>query len=464
MHWKTTLALLFATVGIGAYISLYEIKQPPPEMRRALAGRVLDVDPQSVTQVVIDLPDATATLARTASGWQVTPPSARADDDVVTQLLEALHPLEARRALTGSTDKPLDLTAYGLDPAVGQVTVTVNAVPVTVFFGDATAIERNRYVKVSGRSEIFVVPEALHEAVRQTPNRFRDTSLIRLETWLVDGLRIASPHSIVEVVRRGDQWELTRPLADRAEGEQVSALLERLAGMRIQRFVDDSPKVEDVATFGFDRPEAEVTLVMREPAAERRLFFGGPLEDDAGLRYVKRDDEPFLYAVSADDGRALVVDPARLRQRACFEFFPTAVTRIELVRSAGRLALERVDEQWRETTIGTPVDAARVDGLLAQLAELQVGGFLDGWADSAPASHGLEPPYASIAIWSSDDPDVQRLRIGAEVPGSGDRYGMLEGRRILVALPAEAAAAAETPLTSLQAQPEAPPDTATAAP
>ncbi len=63
-RWKTLLLLLVATVGVGAYISLYEIRQPSREALERLSKQILSIPAESVTQLVLDLPQVKATLVR----------------------------------------------------------------------------------------------------------------------------------------------------------------------------------------------------------------------------------------------------------------------------------------------------------------------------------------------------------------------------------------------------------------
>ena len=70
MKWKTTLALLVLTVGVGAYVSLYELKQPLPEERQRLAARILHVLPDEVTSLAVELPHAKVTLNKDGETWR----------------------------------------------------------------------------------------------------------------------------------------------------------------------------------------------------------------------------------------------------------------------------------------------------------------------------------------------------------------------------------------------------------
>jgi len=443
-HWKTTTALLILTVGIGTYLSRYEIRRPSPEERQRLSKEVLNIAPDSVSQLLLDLPDVKLTLTRQADSWRVSPANVRADDDLVYRLLDQLAPLTAERILSGSAERPLEASAFGLDPVVGQLTVVADGTPATLLLGEATPVHSNRYVKIATRPEIFIVSDSLFEAAQHPSEAFRDPLLIRLDSWLVERLTAVSPSSSFNLTRDQGPWTLAlspasaeggSALTDRADRAQVEAFLSRLRALRITRFVDDAPQVEALSTWGFDQPSAELTIRLRqEPPASITLFFGRPLPDDAAMVYAKRSDEPSLYAVAKAEVESLWGDPSSLRAASCFEFFTGQATKIEVMREGRPWTMERTESEWREAGSATALDRSRVDDWLGELAGLKVAGFVDE-ASSDPARYGVQPPAGSIAVWTTPEQPPQRLLVGAPIDGSTNRYGHIEGREVIVQLP-----------------------------
>src|SRR3989338_581304 len=184
MRWKTTLLLLVLTVGVGAYISLYELRRPLPEEREYRAKQLVNVNPESVTQLVLDLPRAKVTLTRNGSAWTLAPNHVRADSDLVSRILNQLSPLAAERALTAARERPLDPKAYGLGPAVGWLSLVSDAAATTLLIGEPTPVHHNRYMKIANRPEIFVVSSQLFESANVPAETFRDPFLLRIDSWL----------------------------------------------------------------------------------------------------------------------------------------------------------------------------------------------------------------------------------------------------------------------------------------
>ncbi len=474
MRWKSTLVLLVATVGIGAYISLYEIRQPTPEERERRFKYVLDISPDAVTNIVLDLPLAKATFTRTGSEWRLSTKNVRANGTLINQLLTEASPLLAERVLGGSPEQPLDPKAFGLDPATGWVTLATDTTATTLLIGDATPVGENRYMKRADRPEIFVVSSAVFQTINQPLESYRDPLLIRFAGWLAQELAVASPTVSYTLMRRDndpstrttalaggallgvvpsepldsaplrsgrvpslsrDDWQLTRPYADRADHTSVNTLLSRLGAMQIKRFVDDAPNVEQLSTWGFDQPRAELSLRYGDAATPATLFFGHALPEDAALVYAKRSDEPSLYAVAAAEVDRLLQDPNELRAKACFQFFTGNVTKVQLVWPQNEWTLERNEaSEWHAAGQEGALDTNRVEMFLNSLADVRVERFVDEVLSDL-ARYDLTPPKGSVTLWTSDTDAVQRLDVGAAVEDSKNLYGRIEGRTPIVVLP-----------------------------
>src|SRR3989338_3281646 len=125
MKWKTTLILLVATIGLGTYVSLVELRQPTREARERQPLQVLSVSPEAVNRIAFASPNAgPVTLRRAGSGWVLDPEGYRADPDLAERLLRDASHVTASRILSASGDAPLDPSAYGLQPPAATLTLT----------------------------------------------------------------------------------------------------------------------------------------------------------------------------------------------------------------------------------------------------------------------------------------------------------------------------------------------------
>jgi hypothetical protein len=460
MKWKSTLVLLSVTVAVGAYVSLYELKQPSPEMREDLAKRVLTLVQDEVQRIAIQGPQGEVTVVRAGTDWQLETPRVRADGGVVESLLNETEWLAAERVLSGTPAQPIDPSTYDLDSPSARLTLTTkDGHETSLLFGEPTAVGPSRYLKLADRPEIFVVASSLYERLDQPTESFRDPLLIRFNSWETTELTVNAADRRFMLTRSGHDWALAQPFADRADRTEVSGLLNRVSGLRIRRFVTDAPGDAPLSTWGLDQPAPEVALVQPEPVGRITLLFGSAVADDQTLVYAKRSDEPSVYAVSSEAVAALSPDPHGLRAKVCFEFFASQVTKVEGRRGEALWVAERKDGEWREPTSGQLLDAQRVEDVLSTLADLRLSGFVEE-APGDLSRFGLDPPAGQLIVWTAEQAEPQRLVIGATIPDSTNRYGRIAGRSAVVRLPEIAAQLLDTSLEQFSPPAEPSPEEA----
>ncbi len=318
------------------------------------------------------------------------------------------------------------------------MTVMTDREPLTLRFGAPTPVKDQRYLMLSGRKEIFVVSAAMFQQLDQPRDRFRDPVLLRLGQF-PGQISLVAPSRSFTLSRQQMDWRLTQPVADAADSAVITRSLQQLGAMRIQRFVDDAPAVEHRAAWGFDPPAAELTLTPPDGSPPVTLFFGAELPDAKELRYAKRSDEPSLYAVDAKDLDAVLIDPNSLRARHCFHALSSQVMRIEVRRDQSGWLIERpsgLGTAWLAVGLQIPLDQQQAEAFAVRVSGLQVSGFVDE-APADLARYGLAAPGGTISLTVEANRPPQRLLIGAAIPGSKERYGLIEGRPAVVRLPKE---------------------------
>ena len=432
MRWKTTLALLLATVGIGAYISLYEIKQPTRSERRREAKHVLDIDPAAVSAIILNLPEAKTTLIRTGDAWTMQPSGLRGNGALTAQLLNHVSPLRAERVLAGTPDKPLDLASFGLEPPSSSITLTVNGRPVTLLIGEKTAVGGNRYMKDADRPEVFIVPEAIFTIINQPFEYYRDHHLVQLGGQAAQSLAVTSAPSTFTLTRDGTVWRITAPFQDLADRKASDSLLNQIAGLQITRFVHDAPDAAQLVAAGLEKPFAQFAIAYGEPERQVTLTFGSALPDDPALIHAKRSDEPALYAVAKEAVEGLLLPPDELRSKPVFQFFTGNVTKISVKRGDNDWTIERVKNQWQEPS-GRALESVRVELWLAQLADARFERVVtDGTVLPAAGDAARE----WVSVWTADQPEPQRLLLDATADKAvGGIYAVIESRALRVVLP-----------------------------
>ncbi len=457
MKWKTTLVLLLLTVGVGAYVSLYELRQPLPEEGARLAKELLRITPEEITRVIVVSPKARMTLERQsldspAGGvardgapqgvWRLTSlRNARANEELVHRLLNELNPLESEQTIKGTPDRPLNRADYGLQTPEATLTVASPQRSITLLFGSATAVEENRYVALEGPSDIAVVNASLFEALNQSPEAFRSHDLVDVKTWEVRQIAVTSANRSYTLAKltnaaqtqQADRWKLLAPLEDVADSAAASTTLSQLRGLRIERFVAEELVEVDRARWGLDAPYATITLTTNEDQPPLEVVIGKVAEDDEQQRYAKRSDESTVYAVTSAQIDEVARDPHALRSRACFEFFASQVAKLQVSGEGASWTIERDGDAWKASD-GIELDGAKVEEFLWKVRDIKLMRFVDD-APQDLARYGLDPTHGTIQVWLTGQLDPQTLAVGSTIETGTTRYGRITGRTAVVELP-----------------------------
>jgi hypothetical protein len=142
---------------------------------------------------------------------------------------------------------------------------------------------------------MLVDAKALADLAR-TPDDLRDRMLFPpFELTDVKRARFVAAGKPVLVERKGEsEWKVVEPSRGAAKEPKVTDLLLTLKTLRWKEIV--SPKGDDAARFGLDRPQLEVTLLKGDGAELATLLMG---REDAGTAYVRMKASPVIYSVEA---------------------------------------------------------------------------------------------------------------------------------------------------------------------
>ena len=220
------------------------------------------------------------------------------------------------------------------------------------------------------------------------------------------------------LVKEGeDRWALTAPVADAADRYAVEGFVDRLAQMKVLRWVDAPPNLKDL---GLDPPKAVWKIQGPVPLT---LDVGGEAALKEGL-YLRASGR---IALVPSDLESLLLRPASQFRSKNLTAAATQEIRACSVKQGGKeiLAFRRSATGGWDLT--APVqdwgDATKLENLLDDVSLCVV----DSYADDHPAdlkAYGLDPPATSLRLDLSKGPAVE-IRLGSPVPGSDTSKGLV---------------------------------------
>jgi hypothetical protein len=447
------------TLGLGAYVALHEIKQPTHEEQEERQKQVVDVPIDQVTEIAVTWPVTTATMKKIDGVWRLTEPMAlRADESLVTRLLNMVDVLNAERVLGEGKAAALPLAEYGLEPPIGTVTLRAGTDATTLYFGEATALGGNRYVKRPESPTVFVVHDGIGQLLNQPIDAYRSTDVLAFDTWTVARIRVASPGASYTVEKRGEAWHLTAPLTDTADSGEAAALLNRVRNLRSERVIAADPKPEELTAWGLASPAATVTVEL-EGGKTIDALIGAPTTDTPDQRYAKSSDEPAVHAVAQVTLDELTRPPENLRSRSIVDYFATQVSKMQVTWQGATWTAEKFGDTWTVPEQSLALNSGKAEQFLWKLSDVKLSTFIeDRPADLA--RYGLDAPAGVVTIWTGAD-QSQEVRIGAPVEGGKGRYALIAARALVVEVPESITEVLSTAPASLTRDAAAPTEAST---
>lgn len=358
-------------------------------------------------------------LRRDASRWTFEAPFTARANKVATELaINSLNALRVKSFITQNppaslpADKPaLRISLEGNNRRetllLGDPVAPANSTPPT---GTAVSPDIEYYAQLDGRAALFTVslPGKLKETLDQAQDKLRESRIIEFEPRAVTALTLTAPGqppltlqrletgeqsaemAAWQIVLRGDGVRgLQTVPADRAA---VARLLEKLSLLSAKTFQSDAPRDADLETWGFNRPEREITLTV--PGAQPITLQIGLATPRDDVAYARLAGSASVYSVDAEILRDTPVVARAWRDRLLRELPAGArITALKLTDLASDTVMfdTAIDDAGRPVNPAVPVPA--VQTVVAHLRTLRAQEFmLDQFVDRVSIA-GEERPW-----------------------------------------------------------------------
>lgn len=259
---------------------------------------VLAYQYDKVSRVELAGPRGPLTLERDGIGWKITAPEAlKADTGAVNGVLWRIRDLRASgflaedaAAIPRLLPKP-EVTVRLWEEGAKEPQVLLLAASRETRGGQPAAL-----AAVEGRGPVVLVDGKVLDDLARGADDLRDKSLLpAFEMSDVKRARVVSGGAPLVVERKGESdWQVVEPKRGGTKERRVADLLLSLKALRWKSIV--SPKGDDAARFGLDKPELEVTLLKADGGEIAGLLVG---KSEGPQTYVKLKTSPTVYAVDS---------------------------------------------------------------------------------------------------------------------------------------------------------------------
>jgi hypothetical protein len=453
MNWRTTLILAVVVLAVFAYLRFFEMKQPSTGEAKRQAQNVVNFDRDKIDGVVIQNGDEKIEIRRRDNKWRLeTPFKDQADGALVENLLSDLESWQKEGTIPAKdidADKS-KLNEYGLNRPKLKLKLIGSDRPPEILFGKDAALEGRMYVRFENSKETFLAKQSVKKDIDKKAEEFRDRKLTDLTTAQVRRIALKTPAGEMELEKKGDHWEIVKPLRARTDDEKVGDLIAQVTTARIQQFVADDHG--DLRPYGLAEPRGSITLFSQEGKRDQKveiadsikvfgqedkgqmLQIGSAPEKEKDQVYVRFSPRGAVYTLPKKIEEILNIKPADLRDYHLVRIDTNVLDRITIdVPAKSKTVLARKDGNWTiASRNNAPADSGAVRRLIDTLQNQRVTKFVEDVASNLP-KYGLDKPHLQLTFSSFASENTAETKAG-EQPFATLAFGKEDGDNVYARL------------------------------
>jgi hypothetical protein len=374
-----------------------------------------------------------AKIERRDGKWQLVSPLEFPGDAVAADsLASTLATLASESTLEG----PGPPDEYGLGDSARVVRFGVGETQHELRLGKDAPVGQGTYAS-TGSAAVYTVARYKASSFDKSPDDLREKRILEFDREAIRRIEASWPGGKVVLERESKppeqgaaagkaeapptpeaHWRIAEPIQARADDEAIETLLEDLATLRAEGFVDSPPPDAEA---GLAPPAFEIALEAPgegEGAAPRVVRFAIGAERE-GEKRLARGAQPSLYTIQKARLDAMPRDLAayRWKQVARFDLAEAHAADFFFQAASGDpvvIHAERGDNGW--TSSPEAFAEGKLETALAELSHLRAEGIeSDAPNESVLRKHGLAPPNAVITVFGAR-PEGEKAGEGESPP------------------------------------------------
>src|SRR6266566_2380495 len=435
MNWRTTLVLAAIVLAVFAYVRFFELKQPGTEEAKRQAQNVVNFERAKIDGVVIQNGDDKIEMRRRDNKWRLEAPiKDQADGSLIENLLSDLENWQKDATISAKeieADKN-KLNEYGLNKPKLKLKLIGQDRPPEILFGKDAALEGRMYVRFDNSKETFLAGQSVKKDIDKKPEEFRDRKLTDLITAQVTRVVLKTPAGEMELQKKGDHWDIVKPLRARGDDQKIADLIAQITTARIQQFVADDHG--DLSPYGLVEPRGAITLFTQEDKQGQLLQIGSMPEKEKDQTYVRFASRGFVYTVPKKIDEILSTKPDDLRDRHLVRFDTNVLDRITIdAPDKGKIVLARKGEEWTiANRKNAPANSGEIRRFIDTVQNERVTKFVEDIASNLP-KYGLAKPQLQLTFSSFASENTAETKAGEE-PFATVAFGKVDGDNIYARL------------------------------
>lgn len=404
MKNKGLLIALAVLAALGGAVYWSERQKAEDEKHPKVAAdappKILTIPEDQITAIRLEKRGAEpVSLTKTSGHWEMTEPKPlAADQDAVNGILQNVSNLSSDRLIE---EKAAKLQTYGLASPSEQVTVTrKDGKKDTILLGDDVPTGSGTYAKLANDARVFTIATYVKTGLDKTAKDLRDKRMLHFNSDKLTRVEVATAKGpAFEFGKNGqNEWQIVKPSAMRADGQQVDELVRKLKDAKMDANATDDEAAKAQKAFAAGMKVATVST--SDAAGTESLEVRHAREKDY---YAKSSAVEGVYKVPADLGEGLEKGIDSFRNKKLFDFGFTDPTQV----GVGAQVFQKAGEKWMSG--GGQMNPTTLQALIDKLRDLTATAF---------AARPAGETFLALSAVSDSGKRVEHVTVSKQ----GDQY------------------------------------------
>jgi hypothetical protein len=396
MRFKNTLILAIVMLGLLAYVVGVEfIWKEKSEKAKKEEQKLFHFEEDGVKKITITKGSEEIVLEKVSADlWRITKPlNYDADAGTVKSLITTIHNMEVKKEIPVDDPSPV---LYGFDNPQGSIKIETELNSFSFRVGKKSPVSYQLYVMREGEKKVILTEAGLDNHLRKTVTDFRERKVLRFKREDVQSISFRTKNDYTVVEKRGENWYINIPLNVKASNEEMNRILSTLDGLRVDTFVDDSPK--NLNQYGLNSPQFTMVMTLKEKGLIE-LRIGREEKEKKGV-YAMVSGSPSVYLVR----RSILDDIAKnsndLREKRIAQIDVAMVNKFEVHKGDSIITFEKTEsDEWKVN--GEKAKKYEVESLLRKIRDTKAKTFLKA-DEKSKKDTGLDKPSMRINVYIKD--------------------------------------------------------------
>ncbi|MBI5815209.1 MAG: DUF4340 domain-containing protein [Nitrospinae bacterium] len=290
-----------------------------------------------VKSLTVKKGSAEITVEKSDAGWNLAKPAQGALD--AGEVEQYLSKTLAAVADEFVEDNLADMKQYGLDRPAASITINTE----TLLIGSPT-VKGGRYATMAGSGTLVRIPEDVHTSAPETPDMFRDLSLVKFDKNTVTKITLAAPGwklsaETEKKKKESDEtrWRIVEPQGKEADTAAIESILFELERARGTKLADAQAGV------------ADLKMTITAGGKDKTVSLYSAAEKSSGRHYALSDDGKKYVELDGNTFNALNVKPSTFFDVRYFPVRSDEVGRIVISRHGQVFDIARKGDVYKMT-------------------------------------------------------------------------------------------------------------------